>query len=85
MSFNVADVHSCLCGGRPLLRQRSVEIDWSRDTYEWLECNRCGMRSPEKETTYNREDHLAEMVKVWDNVMKAYPPTADDLDERNSA
>jgi len=84
MSFNVARVHACLCGGRPVIRQRSVEVDWSRDVFEWLECNKCGMRSPEKETTYNREDHLAEMAKVWDRIMKSYPPTPTDLEERES-
>jgi hypothetical protein len=42
------------------------------------------MRSPEEETTYNRDDHLTKMAEVWDNVMKAYPPTVEDLDEKES-
>jgi hypothetical protein len=51
-------------------RQRSIEEDWSRDVYEWLECNKCGMRSPEAETTYNRDERLKAAAEVWDNVMK---------------
>ena len=69
MSFDIAAARDCRCGGRPVLWHRSEEMDGSKEVFEWLQCDACGMRSPEDETTQDRSMKLERLAEVWDKVM----------------
>ena len=74
MGFDLKKVLPCRCGGNPVIKDRTHICEEMTDRYAWLECDKCGMRSPEKEVTYNRESNLYEMAEVWNGAMYLVPP-----------
>ena len=67
--MGIKDALRCRCGGVPTLCMR-VRM-WLREyILERLECNKCGVASPEVETTKDRDAKISKIVEAWNKVMR---------------